>query len=145
MGYYSEVRCVIYGEPEHMLPYVTALKLTHTTIFKEWAGHISEYMVEFSPNGLHVLDLNMSSVKWYPEFSNVRDWIGILHDIDEQHDYDGPPADIQYEFMRVGEELDDVERRRSCTNECFLNVRVTVDEDLPVIIASKDDIYGDAK
>lgn len=130
MGYFSEVRCIVYGEPERMLRFVTAQKLTRPVIFSEFGGYISEYMVDSGEKGTAVLDLNIGSAKWYDDFENVRAWVAMLQEIDDLND-EADDAVLEYEFIRVGEENGDVETRYSSITEGWIFARTIISADLP--------------
>lgn len=71
--------------------------------------------------------ITFCDVKWYDSFPSVQNFNQVLNMYDEQ--------EIPYSFIRLGEELDDIEHRKNWTDdmpseiECFEPVVDIYDED----------------
>ena len=139
MGYRSQVRCIIYGTKDNLDAYITEASLiTGSPVFREFKESLTRYTttVYYSRlNGpekeiIHVLDLYGDDWKWYEDYPNVQAWIKFMEESEE--------ADLQYEFIRVGENNDDIERHSSEENEGLLSVSVSIHdttdkiEDIPL-------------
>lgn len=121
MGYRSDVRAHIYsyrvvGDPDNTVAVADGyarLKLIMSTTYKEFMEYWGD---SFSWNdNRQFLDFAMSDVKWYDDFPEVKKFMEFLKEIDE--------LDFEYEFVRMGEETDDVERQSSDEADWFLEVR----------------------
>jgi hypothetical protein len=121
MGYRSDVRAHVYparvtGDPDNTVAVADGyarLKVIMNTTYKEFMEYWEE---NFSWNdNKQFLDFAMSAVKWYEEYPEVKKFMEFLKEIDE--------LDFEYEFVRMGEETDDVERQSSDEADWFLEVR----------------------
>jgi hypothetical protein len=100
MGYRSDVTTLIYGDGLSQEKY-DLLKTLMNTTFKgvydefeanaEWHDH------------KRALEFRMENVKWYESYSDVQNFMQMLNDI-------GDMSGLNYEFIRVGEETDDIEQ-----------------------------------
>ena len=100
MGYRSDVAVVIYGDGLSQEKY-DLLKTLMNTTFKEaytefessakWHGH------------KRALEFKMEDVKWYDSYPDVRSFMNMLDKVGELEGFN-------YEFVRVGEETDDIEQ-----------------------------------
>jgi hypothetical protein len=74
-------------------------------IYKDMEGKITQT--------IKILDMSCDDVKWYDDFDDVKSWTKLLASAEEQG--------LNYEFVRVGEESDDIEQEQGGENvEHFL-------------------------
>lgn len=138
MGYTSNVRCLIYGEPDEMLRFVTAQKLTRPAMFRELSFYLTEHMMDRGERGQMLLDLTLHSTKWYTEYEDVREWMAMLGELDDAIDANSQHP-LAFEFIRVGEDDNDIERRMSENAEHYLYTYTNIEADLPPIIEAIND------
>ena len=123
MGYRSDVMAIIYPEAQSKLGEKTIyeqLKVLMATTFKDVSDEFGGYM-EWMDNE-HVLKFNLPDVKWYPSYADVQMFEAMLSAFGD--DIPGYCT----EFVRVGEEDDDTESRRTGEdNQYYLNVRRSID------------------
>jgi hypothetical protein len=118
MGYRSDVKALIYplGGEHNLLEYDKLKTLMNTTfkdVFEAWG---EDY---FSWNDKHrVLEFDANSVKWYESFPDVALFTPFL---DEAH-----KLGYEYEFMRIGEDDNDVESMNSGDAENYMYVERTI-------------------
>jgi len=121
MGYRSDVRAHIYparvtGDPDNTVTVADAyarLKVIMNTTYKEFMEYWGE---NFNWNeSKQFLDFSMGSVKWYEDHSEIKKFMEFLNEIEE--------LDFEYEFIRMGEEIDDVDRQTSEGADWLLEVR----------------------
>lgn len=128
MGYRSNIKCLIYGSKEGVEAYIlqTAL-ITGSTIFKP-SSHggfkdiIKMYDTKYDEHDLHVISLNGESWKWYAEYEDVKAWEKFMYDSEENG--------LDYEFIRVGEEDDDIDVKRSDNHLYMLRVCTSIEADV---------------
>ena len=105
MGYRSDVQALIYPQSgdENLLEY-DKLKLLFNTTFKDvFEAWGNDY---FSWDDKHrVLKFDANSVKWYDSYPEVEKFVQFLNDV--------AGLGYEYEFIRLGEEDDDVEDDRT--------------------------------
>jgi hypothetical protein len=106
MGYRSTVMALIYPDADsagEYSPRYEQLKLLMATTFKdvmkEFGGCVLWHDDDF------VLKFTLEEVKWYPGYPDVQAFESMLSAFDE--DIDGYCT----EFVRIGEESDDIEER----------------------------------
>ena len=126
MGYRSQVRCLIYGDPDKLQAHITAHLLTNGKVFEHFADSLKRYKtvrrtydddftVGIGPdpdNGraqpqwretpIEVLDLCGDSWKWYEGYPDVVAFEAFMRS--------APDLELTYEFLRIGEEDTDTER-----------------------------------
>ena len=108
MGYRSDVRSVIYGPTEVMLPFIAEAGLKRRKVWKQFPGSLTQYEAEWEDDldptrkTVVVLDLWAQDVKWYEEDPEEQAWAGLLRKADETEG-------LMYEFIRIGEDDGDVE------------------------------------
>jgi hypothetical protein len=113
MGYYSDVRSMIYGPADQIDALVAAESMGGNVLFVGEAKKIltrREDMVALWYRDervmYDVLEIN-GDFSWADDSTFVQHWLRMLDKID-----DGSlPFKLAYEFVRVGENDDDVERR----------------------------------
>jgi len=119
MGYRSDVQALIYpaNGDTNLLEY-DKLKLLFGTTFKDvFEAWGEDY---FSWNDPHrVLKFSANSVKWYDSYPEIQKFVKFLEDVRE--------LGYEYEFMRIGEEDDDVETDRTGDAEGFMYVSRTIE------------------
>jgi hypothetical protein len=103
MGYRSQVAAVIYGDGLSQEKY-DLLKTLMNTTFKE-------AYTEFESNaewhdGKRVLEFKVGYVKWYDSYPDVQNFMRMLEIVG---DMDG----LNYEFVRVGEETNDIDQMQN--------------------------------
>jgi hypothetical protein len=94
------------------------LKLLFNTTFKDvfeaWGG---DY---FSWDDKHrVLKFDANSVKWYDSYPEVQKFVQFLTDV--------AGLDYQYEFIRIGEEDDDIEDDRTGDAEGYMYINRSIE------------------
>lgn len=105
MGYRSDVKALIYPQSgdQNLLEY-DKLKLLFNTTFKDvfeaWGKEYFEWDDEH-----RVLIFDANSVKWYDSYPEVEKFVQFLTDV--------AGLDYEYEFLRLGEEDDDIEDDRT--------------------------------
>jgi hypothetical protein len=110
MGYRSDVAVVIYGDDRNSEKYALLKTLMNTT-FKE-AYTEFESSVEWH-DYKYVLQFMIQDVKWYDGYGDVKLFMKMLDDI-------GDIEGLNYEFIRIGEDDDDVERQTGGENCLYL-------------------------
>jgi len=132
MGYRSDVRCLIYGEPDIVQAFWTRLKLENNAAVNSWfATDIKRYDVK-GVRELHatsVIDLNVQSIKWYPDYEEVDAWQRIIDDIAcEQPGTEG----LSYEYAEVGEEYNDIKYENGGRDvQGWLGISTSIVSDMP--------------
>jgi hypothetical protein len=116
MGYRSEVKSIVYGDAELMSEFISENTELLEALQDDFDGHIET--IE-KPARTFIL-LTLDYAKWYDSYSEVARWMNLLNLADE--------SDLKFEFIRVGEESNDIEYRHS-QNECdyILNVVTTIE------------------
>lgn len=123
MGYRSDVMALIYPEAQVECGEKAAyeqLKVLMATTFKAVSDEFIGYMKWMDAE--HVLKFTLPDVKWYPSYADVQMFEAMLTTLDG--DIEGYCA----EFMRVGEDDDDSEVRRTGQDiQYYLNIRRSID------------------
>lgn len=140
MGYISEVRCLIYGDPDHM----DALKMRETLadkgVFESFKDYLRFYDMDvhmYRGNDWQVvrqraIDLE-GSFKWYENYEDVQAWHAFMESAIEFHE------SINYEFVRIGEEHSDVENTYSGDAYCLGVNNPTIYADINEVITEGED------
>ena len=124
MGYRSDVTALIYpAGGEHSALNYDKLKLLMNTTFKElydeWGGEREfEDGWEWNDDML-VLQFVATSVKWYDSYPEIQHFVKFLEEVHE--------LEYEFEFIRLGEEDDDVETDRSGDANSYLSVRRAIE------------------
>ena len=129
MGYRSDVVAVFYTYEANELP---AMKLfideNVPEFFKgEYEGN--EYMSTFeTAKGLRGIKFNIPSVKWYPSYPEVKGFEQALEKFKEL----SAEVDSKWccEFVRVGEEVEDIEEHQSYNAENLIYVSRSIESDV---------------
>ena len=121
MGYRSDVRAHVYpfrivGDPDSTVAIADGyarLKVIMNTTHKE----LMEYWGEnFSWNdNKQFLDFKLDYVKWYDDYPEIKTFMSFLNEIAE--------LDFEYEFLRMGEDANDIESVTSDGADGLLEVR----------------------
>lgn len=101
MGYRSDVAVVIYGDDRNPEKYALLKTLMNTT-FKEAYDAWGNCAIWHDDKC--VLEFKIEDVKWYESYPDVIAFTTMLENLQEIEGYN-------YEFVRIGEEDDDVERQ----------------------------------
>jgi hypothetical protein len=137
MGYRSEVRAAFYTLSKDEWP---ALKIF---VEENFPKDLDEDLSLITSGGLYGYDYNATSIKWYssyPEIQAFEKFVDVFEDIaDEMRELKGVQGEPYhesvnhwaYEFIRVGEDEGDIERKWGgrANNYPMLNVVTTVDAD----------------
>lgn len=116
MGYRSDVMAVFYTQDPNEFP---AIKLFIDENVPEWCRG-DEYMSTFVGNhDLRGIKFAMSDVKWYPSYPDVKGFEDAIDKFEKLSD--GGHAWL-WEFVRLGEEVEDVEDRHSYQSDGLLHV-----------------------
>lgn len=119
MGYRSDVKALIYPQGgEHNLLNYDKLKLLMNSTFKDVMDYWGEdYLTWDDTHRALMFDAN--SVKWYDSYSEVARFMKFLEEVHE--------LEYEYEFIRLGEEDDDVEADSTGDSEGFLYVSRSIE------------------
>ena len=119
MGYRSDVKALIYPQGgEHNLLNYDKLKLIMNTTFKDvWDYWSDDYFKWDDKHRALVFDAN--SVKWYESYPEVAKFTQFLQQVHE--------LEYEFEFIRLGEEDDDVEADSSGDSEGYLYVSRSIE------------------
>jgi hypothetical protein len=123
MGYRSDVTMIMYPSADHRDKFA-ALKL----YVDENLPDEFEVIGEGDRRYLHCY---IDGVKWYDSYEEVsaytkafNEWDDMFADPDDPSAQEGLQADpiFHYEFMRIGEDYEDVEYHQSCGADHALNM-----------------------
>lgn len=126
MGYRSDVMALIYPEPGgDKSAKFEQLKVLMATTFRGVSDEFGDpYMTWLEDD--RVLKFDIRDVKWYPSYPDVQMFEAMLEAFNAASSDDIPGYCT--EFVRVGEETDDVEQRHTGeNNEYYLQVRREID------------------
>jgi len=130
MGYRSEVAIAIYGPEDAMVPLIAAERLKPTNIFSADSDHINYFEDEISdpletPAHYVGITAEFEDVKWYDSYPDVQAWNTLLA---EAAGVDG----ICTEFLRIGEDLGDIEAAYHGENcQYYLHTFTRIVSDIP--------------
>ena len=121
MGYRSDVSTVIYGDnrsPEKYALLKTLMNTTFKVAYDSWSADAIWHDTK------HVLEFHIEDVKWYESYPDVMAFTTMLENLREIEGYN-------YEFVRVGEDDNDIDRQ-SEGNQCeyLINVCRSIEVDL---------------
>jgi hypothetical protein len=91
--------------------YHTLVTLMNTT-FKEVVG-FWDGCVTFDEDH-HVVDFAIDDVKWYESYPDVAAFMNLLNEVED--------LGYEYEFIRVGEDNNDIEMKETNNHNGYLNV-----------------------
>ena len=122
MGYRSDVMALIYpAGSEHNLLHYDKLKTLMNTTFKDvFEGWGDDY---FTWDDEHrVLKFAANHVKWYDSFPDVKRFEEFLAEVRE--------LEYEYEFLRIGEDDNDIESDYTGDAENYMYVERTIQVNL---------------
>ena len=102
MGYRSDVQGIIYGEEDQVTALLVAARLEgnkHMDVLLEWVKEVKFRAGGYEVSGLY---LRWDDVKWYDDYPEVKAWYRLRDKAEERG--------LAYEFVRLGEELEDMEK-----------------------------------
>ena len=105
MGYRSEVKSLVYGEPEAMAKFMA----DNAELIEQLAEDFGSDLTQVNNGSYELIYLDCAYSKWYDSFSEVIRWNNLLSLANE--------AELMTEFVRIGEEAGDIEQEYSQT-EC---------------------------
>jgi hypothetical protein len=122
MGYRSDVVAVIYpdatSDEDAALKYEQLKVLMQTTfkdVMEDGFGGDMEWV-----DDKQVLKFDIQNVKWYDSYPDVRRFMAMLHDLYcDANEGDDVIGGYCTEFVRIGEDYDDVERETHGHNQCY--------------------------
>lgn len=127
MGYRSDVMVLIYPDVDKQGDAAATyeqLKMLMGTTFKDVTDVFGEDMTWYDDE--HVLKFAIEDVKWYPSYSDVQSFEAMLNTLKGYDD-----ADIKgycTEFVRIGEDSDDLEETHTGeNNQYYLQIRRTIE------------------
>jgi len=124
MGYRSDVKAVFYTYEPSEFP---AIKLFIDENIPEWFKG-DEYMKLFERGGkLRGVMFDMSEVKWYPSYADINGFeraMGMFEKLANESN-----GNWCFEFVRLGEEVEDIEERQSDGSNNLLYVSRSIECD----------------
>jgi len=129
MGYRSNVMALIYPDAcvseEQVLEKYEQLKVLMATTFKAVVDEFGDPHMTWMHKD-HALMFSLEDVKWYPSYPDVQMFEQMMEAFNADSSDDVPGYCT--EFVRVGEESDDVEERHTGdNNQYYLSVRRSID------------------
>jgi hypothetical protein len=118
MGYRSDVKALIYplGGEDNLLNY-DKLKTLMNTTFKDVLDTWGDY---FDWNDHHrVLKFTADSIKWYDGYPDINRFTEFLAQVRD--------LEYEYEFIRIGEDTDDIEDDSTGDAQGFLYVSRSIE------------------
>jgi hypothetical protein len=91
------------------------MNTTFKAVFDAWSGNAELDEDPTTP----CIDFDIQDVKWYPSYTVIADFKRMLLDLEE--------LGFCYEFIRLGEEHDDIESESSGNSDGRLRVSVSVE------------------
>ena len=124
MGYRSDVMAVFYTYDPSEYP---AIKLFIDENIPEWFRG-DEYMSTFERgDNLRGVKFHITDVKWYPSYADIDGFergMGVFKGL-----ADGTDSKWCFEFVRLGEEVKDIEERQSYGSNNLLYVSRSIECD----------------
>jgi len=122
MSYSSKVRSLIYGPMDKMRAFWAFKVMEGNSIFTaELAPYIKRYKLPTTDKLTAFIDLNTGDGTWWGHHIDVV-WRELLEDAEKD--------DLHYEFIRIGENVEDVESERSSGADGYLWTQRTIECDL---------------
>lgn len=123
MGYRSNVMAVFYTYEPNEFP---SIKLFIDEHIPEWFRG-DEYMSTFTgSNNLQGIKFDLQDVKWYESYPDVREFEQALKKFEKLAD---EGSKWNWEFVRIGEEVEDVEQKRSYNADPLVYVSRSIECD----------------
>ena len=114
MGYRSQVASIIYDTKENM----DKFKADNSDGIKELESHFennNDEGLSYQSNSDHdIIFLKGNDWKWYSTYTDVKAWHNLMNLAKEKG--------LSVEFIRVGEDYEDIEVDYINDSECYLNV-----------------------
>ena len=108
MGYRSDIAVLVYPADHEKYPMLkTLMGTTFKAIDDEWGG--CSHWVDKAG----VLKFEISDIKWYESYPEVRRFEAFLGDVED--------LGFEFEFIRIGEDTGDVERKVSGQSQYYLS------------------------
>jgi hypothetical protein len=129
MGYRSDVMAVFYTQDPNEFPSIKLFIDENMPEFFKGEYEGNEYMSTFeTAKGLRGIKFNIPSVKWYPSYPEVKGFEQALEKFKEL----SAEVDSKWccEFVRVGEEVEDIEEHQSYNAENLIYVSRTIESDV---------------
>lgn len=126
MGYRSAVTAVIYGDEDTLVKYMALEKLEHSndSVFVHFKGQLKRITIPFSKAPLEALMLELTGVKWYDGYDDVKAWTRFM-EASVEHE-------LNYEFVRIGEDHDDIQQEQDGEAiDGLLYTVCTIEKDYP--------------
>jgi hypothetical protein len=126
MGYRSALVAVVYSSDEDALTtYMARDKLTYgeDSIFTHFKGQLKRITIPFTRQTCYALVLEQNDVKWYPDYPEVVSWHRFMEEAEEH--------DLSYEFIRIGENSDDIENLEGGDVDGLLYTVRNIERDYP--------------
>ena len=125
MGYRSDVVAVFYTYETTQFPSIKLFIDENMPEFFKGNDHMSVFE---TAKGLRGIKFNIPSVKWYPSYPVVRQFEQTLEKFKEL----SAEVDSKWccEFVRVGEEVEDIEEHQSYNAENLIYVSRTIESDV---------------
>jgi len=119
MGYRSDVKALIYPvSGEHNLLNYDKLKTLMNTTFKDVFDAWNDEYFKWNDEN-RVLEFSADSIKWYDGYPDVARFTRFLSEVQE--------LEYEYEFIRLGEDMDDVEDDSTGDSEGYLYVSRSIE------------------
>ena len=122
MGYRSDVMAVFYTYDPSEYP---SIKLFIDENIPEWFRG-DEYMSTFEKANLQGIKFDVREVKWYPSYADVHGFERAFEKFEKLADENNR---WNWEFIRLGEEVEDVEQKRSYNSDNLLYVSRSIECD----------------
>ena len=122
MGYRSDVKAVFYTYDPSEYP---SIKLFIDENIPEWFRG-DEYMSTFEKANLQGIKFDVREVKWYESYADVHGFEQALEKFGKLADENNR---WNWEFIRLGEEVEDVEQKRSYNSDNLLYVSRSIECD----------------
>lgn len=132
MGYRSQVRALIYGPKDHLDAYIVQVRLIENKnrVFKDFSESLTRYAAKVAvfsettgtlvEQEVHVLDLYGDNWKWYENYEDVQAWEAFMREAENN--------ELNYEFVRIGEEANDIVIECSTQAAGFISVNSVITE-----------------
>lgn len=115
MGYRSEVKSLVYGEPAAMAKF----KSDNAELIEQLAEDFGSDLTQFNNGSYELIYLDLSYSKWYDSYSEVMRWNNLLNLAIE--------AELITEFVRIGEDsAGDIETDYTGDAEFYLETACTI-------------------
>jgi hypothetical protein len=119
MGYRSDVKALIYPvSGEHNLLNYDKLKTLMNTTFKDVFDAWNDEYFKWNDEN-RVLEFSADSIKWYDGYPDIQKFAKFLTEVHE--------LEYEYEFIRLGEDMDDIEEDSTGDSQGFLYVSRSIE------------------